>query len=519
MLLVPVFFKLKKMKITFYIPLLIVSLFISCNNNNKNTGGHSREMVGQHADHADHGHEAGSVSYTLYSDDYELFVEFPALVVGQKSDFAAHFTKLNGYEPVKKGKLTISLINGNKGIRHRVEKPDSPGIFRPALQPKEAGIYRMLFELEKPSGDVTFEISEIQVFENTEKAAHASEVTENDDVVMFHKEQAWKTDLAIQEVTLQPFYAVIHTSARVKGQPQSSLTINAQANGQVNLVPVIGQSVRKGELLAVIAGTGLENNLNTKLKEAKIAFEKSKADVDRTKPLVEREVISRKDFLEIRTRYQQDSLRYYQLAKQLSGQGLNVRAPIRGFVSNISVSNGQYVENGEPILTVSEQNQLLIEAFVNQSDFQKVPGIFSANFSFANHEKTISLDEINGHVTSKNAFVNENSSRIPVTFSAQNNGRFMPGMYLEAYLKTGRKEEALVIPISAVLEEQGQYFVFIQIGGESFVKKQVILAGNDGIRTEIASGLSVGDRIVTQGAYQIKLAAMAGDLPLHGHTH
>ncbi|MFO7614699.1 MAG: efflux transporter periplasmic adaptor subunit, partial [Bacteroidales bacterium] len=84
---------------------------------------------------------------------------------------------------------------------------------------------------------------------------------------------------------------------------------------------------------------------------------------------------------------------------------------------------------------------------------------------------------------------------------------------------TGRKEQALVVPLSSLIEEQGQYFVFVQTGGESFVKRQVELANNDGVLTEITSGLSVGERIVTKGAYQIKLAAMSGDLPLHGHTH
>src|SRR5690606_19690502 len=110
-----------------------------------------------------------------------------------------------------------------------------------------------------------------------------------------------------------------------------------------------------------------------------------------------------------------------------------------------------------------------------------------------------------------NAFVNDHSTRIPVTFSAQNNGQLMPGMFLEAFLKTGKKEQALVIPLTSVIEEQGQYFVFIQTGGESFVKRQVQLANNDGVMVEITSGLSVGERIVTNGAYQIKLAAMSGD--------
>jgi len=78
---------------------------------------------------------------------------------------------------------------------------------------------------------------------------------------------------------------------------------------------------------------------------------------------------------------------------------------------------------------------------------------------------------------------------------------------------------ALVIPLSSIVEEQGQYYAFVQKGGESFVKRQIEIANSDGILTEVISGLKVGERIVTQGAYQIKLAAMAGDLPLHGHTH
>lgn len=61
--------------------------------------------------------------------------------------------------------------------------------------------------------------------------------------------------------------------------------------------------------------------------------------------------------------------------------------------------------------------------------------------------------------------------------------------------------------------------MFVQTGGESFEKRQVELANNDGVLTEIISGLSIGERIVTKGAFQIKLAAMSGDLPIHGHTH
>lgn len=496
--------------------LLIITLFVACVTDK---GGHSHDSAEGHAAHDEHGPEVEPLNFTLFSNEYELFVEFPSLTVGQTSKFAAHFTQLNTYKPVSEGELTVSIIKGDKGIRHRIDAPSSPGIFRPALQPKETGTYKLIFELNVSTGKVIFEIPEIQVYANANEAVASLAEEDNGDEITFLKEQAWKTDFATQEVTLKPFYSVIHTSAKVSGQPQSSVAVNTPADGQVNLFALIGQSVRKGELLALVTGSGFENNISTKLKESKIAFEKSKADFIRTKPLVVKQVISQKDFLQIESQYKEDSLHYYQLAGQVSNNGLKITSPSDGYISNVNVSNGQFVENGSVILSVSSKNKLIIEAFVNQSDFQKVSGIFDANFSFSNGEESVTLAELNGKVASKNAFVNENTTRIPVTFSALNNGKLMPGMFLEAFLKTGKKDKALAVPLSSIIEEQGQYFVFIQTGGESYVKQQVKLANNDGIYTEIISGLKKGERIVTTGAYQIKLAAMAGDLPLHGHTH
>lgn len=55
----------------------------------------------------------------------ELFVEFPVLVVGQTSRFAAHFTEMDQHQAVKEGSVTVSLIKAGKGIRHTVEAPSS----------------------------------------------------------------------------------------------------------------------------------------------------------------------------------------------------------------------------------------------------------------------------------------------------------------------------------------------------------------------------------------------------------
>jgi RND family efflux transporter MFP subunit len=502
-----------------YILLIIAISILAACNNNQNSHGHSHDVIGGQATNEDHAHAPGTLSYNMFSEDFELFVEFPALSVNHPSTFAAHFTRLKDYKPVSKGKLTVSIIKGKKGVRHSVEAPSSPGIFRPALQPIEEGIYLMVFDLDTDVGSVRFEIPNIQVYLTQDDAAHDLVENEIGDEITFLKEQAWKTDFATLEVNPQPFHTVIHTSGKVKLQPQSETTLHAQSAGSVQLLAVLGETVKKGDLLAIISGSGIENNMSLKLKERKINFEKSRSDYIRSKPLVENKVVSQKDFLQIQSNYEQDSLRYYQLAGLVSQQGLKLTASSDGYISKVEVTNGEFVSSGDPVLQISSNNRILIKSFVNQSDFRKVDGIFDANFRVSGDDSTLTLNELEGKITSKNAFITENNTRIPVTFSAVNDGSLMPGMFLEVYLLTNKKDNVLVVPLSAIIEEQGKYFVFVQTGGESFVKREIEIVNNDGIKAEIQQGLKSGDRVVTRGAYQIKLASLSGDLPLHGHTH
>lgn len=507
------------MKNIFY-PILLAPFFLlfGCNSN-QGSHGHSHDVVGGQASQGVTTQVPVALSFTHFSDNYELFVEFPPLVVGNTSAFAAHFTQLKDYKPVPEGRLTVSIIKGGKGIKHTVEAPTSPGIFRPALRPKEVGIYQLEFLLETDRGISKFDIGEINVFADSESAANSANAGSNGDEITFLKEQAWKMDFETKEIIERTFYTVINTSAKVKSQSRAEIALNAQSGGKVVLKVVLGESVIKGELLAVITGAGLENNISVKLDEYRFAFEKSKADYVRTKSLVDKQAVSQKDFLEIRSRYMQDSLRYFQIAKNITKNGLKILAPFDGYVSEIAVSNGEYIESGSKVVTVSNNNQILVEAYVNQSDYQLVNSIFDAHFKLPSGDHIVLLSDINGELRAANTFVNNASTRIPVTFTATNNGMLIPGMFLEAYLLAGKKENALSVPLSSIVEEQGQYFAFVQTGGESFVKRQIALSNNDGVHVEIASGLQQGERIVTLGAYQIKLAAMAGDLPLHGHTH
>lgn len=502
--------------------LIIATLFfaiVGCNSRQASQGGHTHDVVGATSDAAhSHGEEPGTLNFTLFSDSLELFVEFPALVADQTSTFAAHFTDLATYRPLTAGKLTVSLIQGSKGLRSAVDSPASPGIFRPALQPKEKGRGKLLFELETETGKTNFTIDEQEVFGDADEAAKMNAETTGAEEITFLKEQAWKTDFATAEVVPESFHSVIHTSATVKNQPEAEFSVSSQVDGNVRISVVPGQAVTKGELLAIVTGSGVDGNFNVRLEQSRIDFEKSKADYLRVKTLFEKQVIASKDFLTVKNRYLQDSVSYFQLSNTVSANGFKIVSPASGFITVVPVTNGQFVEAGQTLVTVSKQDQLLLEAYINQADVAKVGDIFNAHFKTSSGI-VFSLDSLDGSIKSKNALITGNSSRFPVLFSVKNNGTLSRGMFLEAFLLTGKKENAMVVPLAALTEEQGLFYVYVQTGGESFVKRQVVPGSNDGFRVEITKGLSAGERIVTKGAFQVKLAAMAGELPLHGHTH
>lgn len=466
-----------------------------------------------------HDHGAQALSYTLFQGNYELFVEFLPLVKGEPRSFAAHFTRLSDYRPVTEGRLGLTLSDGKQVITASAEAPSSPGIFRPTLTPPSPGEYALLFELTTGDTIVKCEIPGITVFGDSHEAAHSPAKEALEQGIVYLKEQAWKTEFRTEEVQLKPFHEVIHTSALVKSKPQAEAELTAPSGGSVSLLVVPGQQVKQGEVVAVISGSGLETNFAVRINEARIAYEKSRSDYLRTKPLTENQTVSQKEFVEIRSRYQRDSLLYHQMAGSVTQERLHIRAPFSGFISDVLVTSGAFAENGEPVVRMSDASQVLIEAYVNQSDFRKVEGIFDARFRLPSVGDVLTLEELSGKVKAATVFVPGQSTRIPVTFLVSNNGQLMPGMFVEAFLLTGRKEEAMVIPLSALIEETGRYSVFVQTGGESFVKRAVEPAGNDGLNTEIVAGLRPGERIVTLGAYQIKLASLSGELPLHGHTH
>ena len=95
-----------------------------------------------------------------------------------------------------------------------------------------------------------------------------------------------------------------------------------------------------------------------------------------------------------------------------------------------------------------------------------------------------------------------------------------PAVVCEVFLLSSPMENVLSLPHSALTEEQGSFFVYLQLDEEGYKKQLVTLGADNGESVQILSGIKAGDRVVTQGAYQVKLASATNAIPGTGsHEH
>ncbi|MFZ4564794.1 MAG: hypothetical protein ACOYNU_15555, partial [Bacteroidales bacterium] len=146
-----------------------------------------------------HAQEMLAESHTVFTTNYELFVEFDPLIKGQSSRFGTHVTALSNYKPMTTGQMTVVLAGNRNNESKPVVVSENPGIFRTTLTPGETGKFDLMFFFADNSTVDTFLIRGVEVFADQEKALARAKPFKGGSIV-FLKEQAWKTDFGIEKV-------------------------------------------------------------------------------------------------------------------------------------------------------------------------------------------------------------------------------------------------------------------------------------------------------------------------------
>jgi RND family efflux transporter MFP subunit len=469
------------------------------------------------------GEEVPRTDYTIWTDKTELFVEFPALIVGTPSRFAAHFTVLDKHQPVREGAVTVSLIKDGKGIRNTADAPSSPGIFSPTIQPKEAGTYQLVFDITTPTLTDRIVIEDIHVFASLEKARETLGAEAGDDgSISFLKEQAWKLDFQTAAVITDTIYDVIKTSGVWMPSPGSAKSLVANADGVVNFAVdnlTEGTPVKKGQLLMTLSSSGLAtNNLGAEIASAKAKFQQTKSAYERKKELYKSEIVPKSEFERVESDYLVAKSNYETLSAGVSGSGKQLSAPFDGFIKSISVSNGDYAAQGKPLVSVGTHQSKMLKTQVAPSSGLTMENIQGIWFQTEN-ARWKNINDSGGSVLSIGQDVEQNNPLISVYAQVNEEVDMPEGSFTEVQIAMGNALKSTTVPVNALLEDYGSYSVIVQLSGESFERRSVKIGKRNGQNVEILSGLEVGEMVVTEGAYQVKMASMSGSTPAHGHDH
>ena len=349
--------------------------------------------------------------------------------------------------------------------------------------------------------------------------SHESGEAKHSDEIIFPKAQAAKTTFEVREIQSASFNQVVKTTGQVLAAPGDEAVIVATSNGIVSFSSnklTEGTKVQKGQSLFQISSKDIaEGDYYTKVKAT---YEAAKASYDRAEALVKDKIISQKEFESTKLEFENAKTAYNAVSNNKTAKGVSVNAPINGHMKNILVKEGEYITVGQPLATVSQNQRLVLRAEVSQRYYNAMQSVKSANFKTPYDNKVYSLEDLNGRLLSFGKTSNENSFFIPVSFEFDNKGEVIPGSFVEVYLISSPIENTLSIPVSALTNEMGIYYVYVQIDEEGYRKQEVALGANNGKEVQIIKGLHPGDRVVTQGAYQVKMASASGAIP-HGHSH
>ncbi len=337
--------------------------------------------------------------------------------------------------------------------------------------------------------------------------------------IVLTPDKAKAAGVEVGEAQKAVFHQVIKTSGQVLAAQGDERVAVAPVAGVVSFSHKVteGMAVGQGTPLLVLSSGHLAEG--DPVQKARVAYEVAQREYERMEALVADKIVSEKDFAQARQAYENARISYEAVAKNHTPAGQTVVAPAAGYVKSLLVKEGDYVSVGQPLVSITQNRRLFLRADVSEKYYKELAHITSAHFQTPYDDTTYDLQELNGRLLSYGKASGDGSYYIPVTFEFDNKGGVVPGSFVEIYLLTRPVEGVITLPVSALTEEQGSFFVYKQLDEECYEKQLVSLGANDGERVAILEGVQAGDRIVTRGAYQVKLASASNAIPAHTHEH
>jgi cobalt-zinc-cadmium efflux system membrane fusion protein len=512
--------------------------------------GCSRHGAVAESDAHAHDGEPKTAQITVFGERHEVFAEHQLVVAGTPTKFVTHVTDLKAFEPRRQGPVRFQMKLGQEPLIEQAEKaPSRAGIYEAMLTFPTAGDWSVSLVVPTEDGEKTIVFPSIKAYPDAHEVEHA-EVPEAPEGISFLKEQQWKVQAGAEPATKRKLVEQLRLPAVVTARPGSLAQVTPPVAGRLMLpagksMPLVGDQVEAGQVLALIQPSFSEVGARFveaegEVVRAKLALEQTDLAHKRIAKLVQAEARSGRELQEaefalktaqakydaalaLQATYRQASASLGSQGPSTSQPGIELRSPIAGtIVSQSGAAVGEYITAEKPVFTVLDAGTVFIEAQVPEASVQRLGTTKAASYELPGETGQfipITADGA-GRLVFVGIQVDTAMRTVPLIYEVKNpENRLRVGQSVNLFVETARAEDTLAIPSAAIVEEGGRPIAFVQVGGETFDKRYLTLGIRDGNWVQVLSGLTAGERVVTRGAYAVKLASMSSALPAHGHAH
>ncbi len=282
----------------------------------------------------------------------------------------------------------------------------------------------------------------------------------------------------------------------------------------VTLEAQAGDRVAPGQALARIASSDV-GQAQSDLAKADAALAVATAALQRARDLYEHQVVALKDLQQVESdAAQAQAERDRALARvRLLGatptgvdQQYILRAPLGGEVVDRQANPGAEVrpDNAQPLFTITSLDTLWLAVNVFQRDLAAVhvgQRVVFTTDAVPDRRFVATVRYVSGTLDA------DTRTALVRAVVPNPDARLRPLVYGEAQLYAPTHEAALVVPTEALVTRGNDTNVFVQLAPGRFVRRVVTVGTDDGETSEVRSGLTAGELVVTHGA--LLLAAEA----------
>ena len=311
-----------------------------------------------------------------------------------------------------------------------------------------------------------------------------------------------QTDIGVEtvEVKRRNLQRALIAVAKVD-EPETQLaSISARIGGRIDklYLDFTGQQVHRGQTIASLYSP----EIFSAAEEYRLSLENRKRLGTGAEPLA---VSGAEDLVTAsRRRLELWGLTKEQVDEIASSAKPQIELPIFSTVSGIvterRVTQGQYVNAGEVLFTVTDLSTIWVRADLYQPDLPSVHTGQSVEITSESLPGTTLHGRVGFLDTSINPQSRTGSARIQVPNPSM---RLRPGMFVQAKFAAAAGHDVLAIPRSAVLDTGTRKFVYVAKGNGEFEGRQVQLGTPGNEYYPVLSGLKEGERIVSQGNFLI----------------